>query len=216
MSTTKQRRGVLAVTLAVLALFLTGCMRIHMNATINPNDTVSGGMVFAISDETAQQFGMDPQELWDQMSAEMDTSLPDGGTQSSYAQDGYTGTQMTFADVPIAQWTAGTTSEDLNISKQGDEYVIDGVMDFTDDSGDLDEVPGAENLVNSMDIQISFTFPHGITDTNGTVSGNTVTWNPSFGESVEIYARGPATGGGAAPAGPASPGTTPDGTGTTP
>lgn len=191
MTRTKRQSGALLI-IATLALFLSGCMRMHINVTLNPDDTATGEIVMAISDEIVSQAGMDPQDAWDEISREMD--LPDQFESSAYAEHGFTGARYTFSATPISTWSAGGSADDLTITRDGDDYVVTGVLDLSDSEVDTDEVFGMEQLLQSMDIQVAFTFPGGISDTNGTVNGNTVTWTPQLGERLELYARGPATG----------------------
>ncbi len=68
-----------------------------MAITLNEDDTFDGSVVMAFSDEVAESMGSDPQELWDQMGSEMESEMPEGATQEPYAQDGYTGTKITYA-----------------------------------------------------------------------------------------------------------------------
>src|SRR5438093_561189 len=48
----------------------------------------------------------------------------------------------------------------------------------------------------SSDIRISLTVPGAVTDSNGEVDGNTVTWRPKIGQRLEIHATASAIGSG--------------------
>ncbi|WP_435738254.1 hypothetical protein V5D56_06600 [Cellulosimicrobium sp. PMB13] len=173
-----------------------------MDLTLNEDDTADGTIVMAISDETAEALGQDPQALWDQMGSEMEGDLPPGATQEPYAEDGYTGTRMTYSGQPIADMSTGATDE-LSITREGDEFVVSGSMDMSDQELGLDGTdPESDEMTRQMmegfEFSISITFPGEVGETNGQVDGNTVTWTPVMGEVTEISARGSAVAGGAA------------------
>ena len=56
--TRTRRRGALLI-LATLTLFLSGCMRMHIKVTLNPDDTAAGEIIIALSDEMMAEFGME-------------------------------------------------------------------------------------------------------------------------------------------------------------
>ncbi len=173
-----------------------------MAITLNEDDTFDGSVVMAFSDEMAQSLDMDPQEMWDQMGSEMESDLPDGATQEPYAQDGYTGTKITYADQPISQLDTGAT-DSISVTREGDEYVVSGSMDmtgeeFNPETGDAAGDEMTRQMMDSLDIKVAITFPGEVAESNGTVDGNTVTWTPVVGEVNEMTARGSAVAGGSA------------------
>lgn len=188
MTSTKRRSGALLIITA-LALFLTGCMRMHVNVDIQADDTVAGEIIIAYEDAVVESFGMSPDEAWDEMAA--DEGMPDGYEFSRYAEDGYTGGRYTFTDIALTEWSAGASAEEIQIARVDDEYVVSGVFDMSAASEDED-LAGMEAYLESMDIRMSFTFPHGISEANGEISGNTVTWVAEPGERLAMEARGPA------------------------
>ena len=176
-----------------------------MAITLNDDDTFDGSVVMAFSDELAQSLDMDPQEMWDQMGSEMESDLPEGATQEPYAEDGYTGTRITYADQPIAQLDSGA-ADSISVTREGDEYVVSGSMDMTDeefdpDTGDATSDEMTRQMMESLDIRIAITFPGEVTESNGEIDGNTVTWTPVVGETNEMTARGSAVAGGSAGSG---------------
>ncbi|WP_264029601.1 LppM family (lipo)protein [Cellulosimicrobium sp. SH8] len=173
-----------------------------MALTLNEDDTFDGSVVMAFSDELATSMGSDPQELWDQMGSEMESELPEGATQEPYAQDGYTGTKITYADQPISQLSSAG-ADSISVTREGDEYVVSGSMDmtgeeFNPDTGDATSDELTQQMMESLDIKISITFPGEVAESNGEIDGNTVTWTPVVGETNEMTARGSAVAGGAA------------------
>ncbi len=200
-----RHRARLLALVGLVALTLSGCVRMDIAMTLHPDDTVDGSMVMAISDEVATSMGMDPQTLWDEAMAEGGTELPEGGTQEPYAQDGYTGVRYTLDPAPIsAMTTAGDVTDDMRIVREGDEFVLDGTMDLTemtaDAAGDDASAQMQEAMLDQFDIRLSFTFPGEVTEHNGTLDGTTVVWTPAPGDQLVMHARGSAVEGGSAAA----------------
>lgn len=182
----------LALT-ATLAVILSGCMRMHVNLTLEEDNKASGNMIFAISDEVAKQFDMAPEELFNSMLEQQggeSAMAPEGATATPYAQDGFTGTQWTFESKSLED---AATGQDLKIIRDGDDYVVSGELDMSD-TGTDDELTAG--MADSMDIEVSITFPGEVTEHNGDLDGKTVTWSPDAGEKLSIEARGGATAGG--------------------
>ncbi|HZK05924.1 MAG TPA: DUF3153 domain-containing protein [Actinomycetaceae bacterium] len=187
---TQTHGRILALLVTGLALLLGGCMRVHYDFTLNPDDTVSGSMIMAISDETAQSVGMDPQEAWEGMKPELEGELPPNVQSSLYVQDGYTGSRYVFENQPLAEF--GTDTSEFTITREGDEYVVSGEMDLRDAADD----PTVTPMLESMDLRLAITFPGKVTEATGDVAGTTVTWSPQAGELTDIQARGSAVIGG--------------------
>ncbi len=142
------------------------------------------------------------------MGSEMESEMPEGATQEPYAQDGYTGTKITYADQPIAQLDTGA-ADSISVTREGDDYVVSGSMDmtgeeFNPDTGDAATDEMSRQMMEGLDIKIAITFPGEVAESNGEVDGNTVTWTPVVGEVNEMTARGSALPGGSAGSGSGS------------
>lgn len=161
----------------------------HVDLTINPDDTVSMDMIVAISDEAAKALGMEPQEAWDMAGTDLTTDMPEGAKVTPYKQDGYTGSRFTLENQPLGGADGLFAGDSLSIVREGDEYVVSGEMDMTDEGGDMEGMEG-------MDIRVSMTFPGRVIEANGTIEGNKVTWVPAIGEVTEFSARAAASPGG--------------------
>ncbi len=186
-----------SAALAVVALLvLSGCVRMDMDLTLSEDDTASGTVVVAFSDRLAEAMEVEPRELWEQGSGELAGELPEGATEEPYAEDGYTGGRYTFDGQPIGE-IGGLGGEELSITREGDEYVVTGTMDLTDDTGELESAP--QELVDEFDVRVAVTFPGEVVETDGEVLGtNTVEWRPAVGERTEMRARGSAVSNGMA------------------
>lgn len=180
-TTTRRRRGVLAIMLAVAALFLSGCMRMHQTLTLNPGETVSGEVIVAISEAVASTMGTSAEE----MMRNGDTDAPDWATEEPYSQDGYTGMKYTFSNVSFEDFEE---FDSLTFRTDGGDYVAEGEsLDAQQES--------TPALTQGMDVRISVTFPGQVTESNGEIDGRTVTWTMGNAGMEPMYARGPAGGG---------------------
>ncbi|MDO8147345.1 MULTISPECIES: hypothetical protein [unclassified Isoptericola] len=195
------RRASVAALATVGLLALGGCMKVDWDMTLHEDDTASGTVIMGFSDELAESMGMDPQELWDMSNEGGDSfteGMPEGSTEQPYSDGEYTGVEVTFTDQPISEM-AGGAEDELSVTREGDEFVVDGVFDLSEDAadmGDTGDLP--EGLLDSFDMRIAVTFPGEVTETTGEVEGTTVVWTPTFGQVTEVYARGSAVGDGAA------------------
>ncbi|MDR1824728.1 MAG: hypothetical protein LBR27_05270 [Bifidobacteriaceae bacterium] len=201
------RRALAAVaTLAVVALGAAGCMRMNADFVINSDDSVDGSMVIAISDaaseELAASMGMTVDQMWDSagmspedFTAEMAASLGDDiASTEPYSQDGYTGSRYIFLPMTLDD-LGGTSAEDLSLVHQGDEYILSGNLDMTDEDLSMYESdPTTAGMMDSMEINFSFTFPGPVLSSNGVISGNTVTFPITYGEINTLEAVADASG----------------------
>ncbi|MFC8600524.1 LppM family (lipo)protein [Isoptericola sp. NPDC057191] len=189
----RRLRTAIAATLAAVGLLaLSGCMKVDLDMTLSEDDTVSGTMIMAVSNSLAETMGMKPGDLWKQAGGEVGQSAPQGATQEPYSDDEYTGTKYTFTDTPIGDMS-GSGDEDLTITRDGDNYVVDGTLDLSQGADQLKSLP--QKVQDAFDVQISITFPGAVSDASGQIEGNTVTWTPQLGETTEIHAVGAADSG---------------------
>lgn len=190
--------GAAALT-TLVAASLAGCVKMDMQLDLQSDDTVDGSMVFAVSNALAEMTGQDPATIAEEMSA--DTLDMDEGTITStqpYDDGEYVGSEITFEGETLESF-AGSTDGELSIVREGDEFVVSGTMDLSDEALGTGEAGGDEmmaGLMEGFDVQISITFPGSVSEHNGELDGNTVTWTPKYGEATEISARGSAIEGG--------------------
>ena len=187
-----------AIALCALALLMTGCIKVDLNMELHGDNTVGGTMVFAVSRDLLALTGSSADDLLGQITASAGP-LPSGVRfqESAYADDRFEGKTYTFQDVPIDAFSQGTTAgETISIKRVGDTFQVDGEIDLTPAAtGSLQ--PGAAQLAKDMELRIAITFPGPVShQSGGTITGNTVTWTPAFGEKTEIQATGSAIGSG--------------------
>ncbi len=178
-------RGFAIAVVSMLAL--TGCIKVEMNVTLAEDDTASGDLIFAMSQELLAIAG---EEGLDELMAE-DETFPNGTTERYESEDengdgepDYVGSRLTFSSMPLDEFDAA--GEGLRIFRDGDDYVVSGAAD------DLSDQTGGEELPANATATMSVTFPGSVSEHNGELDGNTVTWNLLEHEG-DLQARGSST-----------------------
>ncbi|MFL6070753.1 MAG: LppM family (lipo)protein [Actinomycetes bacterium] len=189
-----RRSASLSMLVVATAVLLSACFKLDMQIELQSDDTVDGSIILAVARDQAQLLGGEDalrQSLQSQEGG-IFSDAPEQGTfeQRDYEDADWIGTESVFSGVPIDEFGSGDTG-DLSITRDGDEFVVEGSMDLSSDTQDTT----TQSLLDSADLQISITFPGGVTETNGHVDGNTVTWQPKAGEVLDISARGSAVSG---------------------
>jgi len=174
---------------AAIALLLAGCFKVNMNLEVAADNTVSGSAVIAVQESLLELTGQDV----DQLFADMDLSdLPPGATAEEYQEGGFVGQKITFAEMPLEEFATNNalsgsgTGEELSIVRQGDEFHVTGGFDMSGEEFTGAEIP--EQLMDSFEFVISITFPGEVKSATGDIDGNTVTWEPTFGENTRVEA----------------------------
>ena len=191
--------------LAVLALLLTGCIKLNMNLGINTDDTVSGTVQFGVQKELLELTGQSVEDLLG-ADAPFPSDAP-GVTTAPFDDGEFAGQEFTFENLPLAQFNSGGfvtgatgvtgAADQLNIEHEGDTFVVTGVLDMSGGlsgaTGPFGGTAGAQ-LLESAEIRIAFTFPGEVIEAGGggQIDGNTVTYTPRFGQRLEINATGSA------------------------
>jgi hypothetical protein len=184
-----------AAAACMLIMLMTGCIKLNMDLQLQSDDTVNGSVIFALNKQLLELTGKSFDDLTGGQAV-----VPSGVPvqASDYEDDQYSGKRYTFEDVPISQFSGDASDGSLSIVHQGDTFVVSGALDLS--SADTSEIPNADQLLSSADISLAITFPGAVRSANagGTISGNTVTWKPTFGQKNDIQAVGSAiaTGGG--------------------
>ena len=188
-----------------LVFLMTGCIKLNMNLGINSDNTVSGTVEFGVQKELLDLTGQNVEDLLGS-DAPFPSSAP-GVTVEPFDDGEFAGQQFIFEDLPIEQFnsggvagasgaTAGGASDTLQIARQGDTFVVTGVLDLSSGlsgaTGPFGGTGGAQ-FFESAEIRIAITFPGEVLQApGGQIDGNTVTYVPEFGERLEINATGSA------------------------
>jgi hypothetical protein len=177
--------------IGALALLLAGCFKVNMDVEVTPKNTVSGTAIIAVDENLLELSG----QTADQLFKSMDLSdLPPGATTDRYQEDEFVGQTITFDEVPLAEFTGNNTlsgagggsGDELNILREGDEFHVTGVFDMSGPEFTGTEVP--QQFLESFEFRISITFPGEVKSATGAIDGNTVTWEPKFGENTPVEA----------------------------
>jgi hypothetical protein len=178
-----------------LAMLATGCMKVDLSLQLHSDDTVDGTMTYAVSRDLLTLTNSSPEDLLGQVASQ--GPLPSGvsAQESDYADDTFVGKTLTFSDVGIGAFQrSGIGGETLSIQRVGDTFQVSGEVDLTSSAtGQLQ--PGTAQLAKDMQLRLAITFPGPVQQqTGGTVTDNTVTWTPVYGQKTEIRATGSAVG----------------------
>jgi hypothetical protein len=181
----------LVIALLLSTILLTGCVKMDLALEINSDKTVSGTLIYAISDALSE-LGTTSEDT-DPTANLFDTSA-EGVTVSEYKEDGYTGTKITLDRVPISAFNKqGGESGGFQIIRDENLITLKGELDLS--SGDTDDSDISEwgdalakSLFATADLNISVKFPVKVLSTTGTISedGRTVSWKPQLGEKVDL------------------------------
>ncbi|HEY6677831.1 MAG TPA: hypothetical protein VI411_02910, partial [Actinomycetota bacterium] len=184
-----------------LVFLMTGCIKLNMNLGINSDNTVSGTIEFGIQKELVDLTGQNVEDLLGS-DAPFPSSAP-GVTVEPFDDGEFAGRQVILEDVPIEEFNSGGTvgasggtggsgptsgagADSLRIARQGDTFVVTGVLDLSRAlsgvTGPLAGTGGAQ-VFESADIRIAITFPGEVLQApGGEIDGNTVTYMPEFDE----------------------------------
>jgi hypothetical protein len=125
-------------------------------------------VIVAINKELAEQMDMGPEDAASQIGGDdVTTGIQDVESQP-YDDGTNVGTISRFSNQPLEDVASSING---TLVRDGDLFVFQG--DPVSDS----DTAGMEDFLEGADISLSITFPGAITDTNGSVSGTTVTWN---------------------------------------
>lgn len=184
------RRALGAAALIASALLLSACVKMDVDLTLNSDDTATGTILLAVSDQAAEAAGMTAAELFAEVDSE---ELREGTTEvQDYAEDGFTGKRYVFEGSALNE----LSDETMQISRVGDEFVVDGSLPLTAKelgmTGEELSNPAVKPLLDTFDVNITITFPGAVSESNGTIDGNTVTWSAQVGAENKLTARGAA------------------------
>ncbi|MDR3107701.1 MAG: hypothetical protein LBU05_05835, partial [Bifidobacteriaceae bacterium] len=191
----------MALTVAV-CLGLNGCMKVTADYQVNADDTARAKMIIAYKDsdlETISQMsGTSVEDMKAELKASIESSFEEDADQNvkieEYAADGYTGYLLTDAEPePISRIAEDNDDTgELNLKHEKNQFILDGFIDLTGPEYD----PAANGFVDpvmlsmaqSIELELSFTFPGKVKSSTGVIDGNKVTFTPKLGQSTEIKA----------------------------
>ncbi|MGK5442602.1 LppM family (lipo)protein [Micromonospora sp. URMC 105] len=151
---------------------LTGCMQLHIGLTVNADDTIDGQLLLTAekrlltSNNRTVQVGF----------AELRQNIPalPAGEERVYEDERYYGSQITYRRTPLEKFSG----ESVKLVRDGDLYRFTIPLDPKKYGGKVAEQDPRNQaaFMQLMSFEISVTFPGRVLDTNGTVTGRSVTW----------------------------------------
>jgi len=191
----------LAGALAAAGLLLvttSACVRAVAEFDVTTDDTVSGSLVVAVSDqaiesltaETDQTANMLVDWITEQTKGSFGPMMP-GARAEAYHQDGYQGTKLVFDGLDIADFGRGPAGVDLVLTHDEGQFQLAGRITLPT----ADEFLGGaaslvgQRLADQATMTVTFTFPGPVTATDGAASGNSVTWDLKLGQTTQINAQ---------------------------
>src|SRR5690625_1107125 len=130
--------------IALLALALTGCMRMDVALTVNDDDTVGGEMIIAVSEAMLEMTGESADSFTEQLL--QDDSLPEEAEVEEYAQDGFVGARMLLNDVPLEEFQQ---EDGFGLQRAGYENVFNDAIDTAGMGGADPEQPESRPAMES-------------------------------------------------------------------
>jgi len=146
-------------------------MRFTADLTVKADNTVDGSYVVAVEDGTGAAMGSSDREVAQGI-------YDDSGLQTQFARswthpysaDGFTGIEVDFRDEPLASFAP--TQHRFGITRAGDEFIVSGKASSTE-ATDANQV----NQADTPEMTVTIAFPGPVASANGTIHGNSVTWN---------------------------------------
>jgi hypothetical protein len=182
-------RKILAVLGMLLVLALAGCVRFQADLNVSDHDTLDGDIVVAVITNDDPGSADNARAAAADIEAQLLPTLrgADGVTATPYEQDDYVGTRFALSGTPIDALGGGSDGA-LTLTREGDEYVFSGRLDFTpgEEPTTGEEVDGD---AGDSDITVAISFPGEVLEHNGEISGNKVTWATTLEGSVDMEAR---------------------------
>lgn len=163
---------------------LTGCMKVDAQLAINEDNTVTGSIVMAVDKRLASLTGKSQDQLVSTVTVAPDT-IAQGTVVQPYQDDLFVGRRYVFTNVPLNDFH-GTDQVSVTLVHDGRAYLFNGIADLR--MIDLAD-PAVQRFGNMFAFTVSVTFPGKVVESNGTVTGRTVTWSPKAGESQPMHAR---------------------------
>ena len=180
----RRTRVVSALVAAAAILLLSGCVRFQAQLTVTPQNTLNGDIVVASivgdGDSAKDDAKARAESIENQLLPNLSGAV--GVTRTDYDEDGYAGSRLTLSNTPIEAIGSDSADGSLSLTRDGDTFVFDGVINFTPDS---DEEPDGADDSN---IEVAITFPGAVSEHNGALDGTRVSWNTSYEGSLEMHA----------------------------
>jgi hypothetical protein len=171
--------------LAAAALVLSGCIRVDMALEISTTDTVTGSMLVAFDKTSLETAGVTPEQILESQNL-FGNGDDTGLSTEDYVDGNMVGKRYSFKDYPLTMFTRDVSSSNTSfrIVREGALLETSGLMDLSQGAEDLDEA--TRKVLETLESNISITYPGIIRETTGAVNGNTVTWTVKLGDKIDF------------------------------
>lgn len=178
-----KRAGRLAA-LGTIAVLATGCFRAQIDLTVSSDNTLSGTVLLAYERAGLEELDRNPGDSQGELLGDLEVDAPEGMTCEAWDDDTHIGARCDLEQVTFDAFSlTDTLQQEIVIVREGDRIRLFGVIN-------LGDVPVSNpELIDAFDVQVRVTFPGPvISQKNGQVDGQTVTWSLPPGEETEIGA----------------------------
>ena len=194
------RRNRLLIGVTSLLFLLSGCIKLDVDMKVKSNDKVDGTAVVAFSEQILTLTGQSKKDFLKEMKTDT-ADIPKGAKVETYDKDGYVGQKMTFKDLPASEFgkamdsaSTGPANDagDMKLVKEGGKWKFSGTMDLVGEGTTKTDPKNkeADALMKGFVVKIKVTFPGKVVkaDKSAKIKGKTVSWEPKFGQKVEMLA----------------------------
>jgi hypothetical protein len=184
------RREARLVALVGLALLTSACVKADVSLSVRSDDQIDGSIVMAIDRGFVPPAGQAPDALLDEVSRRVFHGTLTGARAEPYADSEYVGRRVVIEGMSLLDFDRGTDDGGLKIVHQGGQFRLSGTVDTVA----LSPQPGSpttessDRIARTFDVMIQVTFPGLVVQSNGKVSGDTVTWRPRLGQRAVLAA----------------------------
>jgi hypothetical protein len=179
-----------AIAMVALGVVASGCVKADVSLTVHSDDQIDGSIVMAVDRSFVPPGGQAPDALLGQVTHRVFHGTATGSREEPYADSEYVGRRVTIEGMSLLDFNRGTSDDGLKIVHQGGQFRLSGTVD----TANMASVPGptsiggSELIERTFDVVIRIAFPGPVTQANGQVSGDTVTWRPRLGQRLVLSA----------------------------
>jgi hypothetical protein len=177
-------RGRTIAALGVIAVLATACFRADVDLTLTSDSTINGTVLLAYERAGLEELDRSPNDAQGELLADLEVDAPEGMTCEAWDDEGYIGARCELQRVTFDAFSlTDTFQQEIVIVREGDRIRLFAVIN-------LGDVPvGDQELIDAFDVRIRVKFPgRVISQQNGMLDGQTVTWSLPPGEQTAIEA----------------------------
>ena len=175
---------------AGVLLLLSSCVKTDVDLTVRSDDVVDGSIIMAVDRSFSNGNDKTQTALIDALRDRVFPATRSGASQEPYSDGQYVGTRVVINHMTLLDLDRSTGANGLKIVHQGGRFRLSGKVDTSEltSAAATSSPQDAQRLRDSYDVMVRITFPGPVVSTNGSVSGNTVTWRPRLGQQLNLSA----------------------------